>query len=742
MSFLLAAVMMLALLPATAAAAGKSYSDVKTTDWFYDGVAYVSDNNVMDGVSETAFAPSDATTRGMLVTILWRLDGKKVTGAAKFSDVPAGQYYSDAVAWAAANGIVSGYDNGTFGANDFVSREQLAAILYRYANYKGYNTAARADLTKFNDSGIIGGYAYAAFSWANSTGLISGVSNKLLDPQGAATRAQIAVILMRFCKGNAVGKTYTVTFSLNYTGKGVYEKQTVNAGAKAVAPKDPTRSGCTFLGWYTKEIGGSKYDFKRAVNANLKLYAHWGTSAQYVPSSSSSLYTVTFDLQGHGSPIAAQQITKGGKVTKPADPVANNCTFLGWFKNKNAVTGELSGEWDFDNDTVSTPVTLYAKWEEAMTQVGFYVYDDETYAAINGATAKFITVDHRTFTGTTAGYGYAQVSVPRNLEGHWEITESNYIPFVSEAKTYTTEMDLSGYFYLIPKCTLTLYVDGINAGNFVDADKNVIEKIDAAKGQFYKIEGDTLFLADDSIGGNAQQYHFLASDGYRFTDLAPVTDHYTKITSPFTVTANVRKIATATFHVGTLKEISGGAAINGMSYPWTANSTFSASRVFDTDYVTCDDMIADFISHCGEITYEGYEIKAWTRRNGTYEFYPVWEKKAAPKTTIADVLKTVEGFPNFVSGSFDAPANAWVRSGGAKCYTTDSGYLRFDLSSEYKTCYFALTGECTQSSDNFVFEDANATLTFTMYMGKLRSITFTAKTVDYSTLNGIYQPAN
>ena len=155
----------------------------------------------MTGTGSGMFSPNEEITRGMLVTILYRLSGEPaVSESAPFADVETGSYYEKAVAWAAACGIVSGYENGSFGPNDAVTREQLAAILYRYARYQGQDVSASADLSGFADAGAVSGYAQPALAWASGSGLIVGTTDGTLDPQGTATRAQAATILMRFCQ--------------------------------------------------------------------------------------------------------------------------------------------------------------------------------------------------------------------------------------------------------------------------------------------------------------------------------------------------------------------------------------------------------------------------------------------------------------------------------------------------------------------------------------------------------------
>lgn len=176
------------------------FTDVSKSDWFYDGVAYVAQSGLMQGVGGGKFNPSGTTTRGMIVTILYRLENEPTVSQPAFTDVAAGQYYTEAVAWAAANKIVDGYGNNTFGPNDVITREQMATILYRYADYKGYDVSGLADLSSYTDAETIHDWALTAIRWANKKGLITGRTTTTLVPQGTATRAEAAVILARFCQ--------------------------------------------------------------------------------------------------------------------------------------------------------------------------------------------------------------------------------------------------------------------------------------------------------------------------------------------------------------------------------------------------------------------------------------------------------------------------------------------------------------------------------------------------------------
>ena len=179
------------------------FGDVDDGDWFADAVRFVYENGMMNGVSETDFAPHATTSRSMIVTILYRLEGEPVVDyAMDFTDVAGDAYYAEAVRWAASEGIVGGYGGGLFGAEDAVAREQLAVILYRYAVYKGYDVSIGEDtnILSYADFADLSEYAIPAMQWACGAGIVNGTSESTLTPQGEATRAQVAAMLMRFCE--------------------------------------------------------------------------------------------------------------------------------------------------------------------------------------------------------------------------------------------------------------------------------------------------------------------------------------------------------------------------------------------------------------------------------------------------------------------------------------------------------------------------------------------------------------
>lgn len=179
------------------------FTDVVPGAWYEDCVRYVYENGLMEGVADTLFDPDGTTTRAQIVTILYRLEGEPaVTDGSIFTDVAEGTWYTDAVSWAAANEIVDGYGGGLFGPNDPVKREQLAAILHRYAVYKGYDVSIgeNTNILSYTDFEQLSEWAIPAMQWACGTGIINGTSESTITPQGEATRVQVAAMLQRFCE--------------------------------------------------------------------------------------------------------------------------------------------------------------------------------------------------------------------------------------------------------------------------------------------------------------------------------------------------------------------------------------------------------------------------------------------------------------------------------------------------------------------------------------------------------------
>ena len=183
---------------------GLPFTDVDADDWFYDAVAYVYENGMMEGTSDTTFVPDMALSRAMVAQVLYNLEEQpEAAASAGFPDVAADAWYADAVNWAAESGVVTGYDTGAFGPEDAVTREQLAVMLYRYAQYKGYDVTASADLSAYSDAASVSAYAETAMSWAVGEELFQGVGASLLSPSTSASRAEVATILMRFTQTEA-----------------------------------------------------------------------------------------------------------------------------------------------------------------------------------------------------------------------------------------------------------------------------------------------------------------------------------------------------------------------------------------------------------------------------------------------------------------------------------------------------------------------------------------------------------
>ena len=237
LSLALALCLVCSLLPGTALAAGENpFTDVPASHWAHDDITYVYENDLMNGTDGSLFSPESTTTRAQVVTVLYRLAGQPAADWENpFWDVPASAWFHDAVTWAWENDITGGVSSTHFGAGNAVTREQLAAFLYRYAQDQGYDTSARADLSGYSDAGLVSSYATEALSWANATGLITGTTATTLSPQGSATRAQVATILSRFCQdvipGGYVSPAHMIR---NLEGSTLSKKDTLVAMAQVL----------------------------------------------------------------------------------------------------------------------------------------------------------------------------------------------------------------------------------------------------------------------------------------------------------------------------------------------------------------------------------------------------------------------------------------------------------------------------------------------------------------------------
>lgn len=375
LALLLALCLTVTLMPGAALASGTPFQDVKSGQWYSDAVNYVYNNGLMSGTGKTSFGLNTPTNRGMIVQILYSMEDKpEVSSGESFSDVYTRDYYYNAVRWASSQGIVTGTGKGRFTPNAPVSRESLALILYNFARYKEYDTSipSGVDLRAYSDYSRINSWSMNAVAWANGKGLLSGKPGNKIDPQGNATRAEVAAILYSFCEKVADAPDdviYTVTFNHNYTG-GASPVQQVQAGQTVTEPVQPVRPGYTFDGWFTQPTGGTAFSFDTAITGNTTLYAHWtedGGSGTETPPPPTGNVTVRFDYNYEGAPAGQSILVPvGNKVESIAAPTREGFTFTGWYTQPAG--GEL---YSFDT-AVTGDLTLYAQWSGASTvQVAF-----------------------------------------------------------------------------------------------------------------------------------------------------------------------------------------------------------------------------------------------------------------------------------------------------------------------------------------------------------------------------------
>ena len=419
LSMLLCLVMVFGLLPGQAIAVGNlPFNDVKVTSWFYDEVKYVYENGLMTGTSDTTFSPNGTTTRGMVVTILWRLDGEPDSTEMRFADVAAGRYYTDAVMWASSNNIAGGHGDGNFGPNDPITREQLAVILYRYAHHKGYDVSGEADLSAFTDRDTTSDYAVNAMAWANDTGLITGVTDTTLAPLGNATRAQVAAILMRFCEGvvkaidgvddeineepdiadeedDSKGPDkplsrpphrpddsdtyYTITFDANGSDvENLPEVQRVKAGECAVEPDEPTKLIHDFGGWYTDSSCTNQFDFSTPITADITLYAKWNISIYSKPLDENHVKTGTLEFEGkeyEGQYVDNELIIVVDEGVVREDVESLVSPYGGMIVGQIPNTGHYQIEFDNEHYSVSELIKL----SESISNSSLARHLDDTY---------------------------------------------------------------------------------------------------------------------------------------------------------------------------------------------------------------------------------------------------------------------------------------------------------------------------------------------------------------------------
>ncbi len=415
LALLLVLCLMVGMMPAALAAG--SYVDVPTNEWYADEVAYVTEKGLMDGIDNGEFGPDVDVSRAMVVTILHRVEGEPAAAASPFADVPANEWYTKAVAWAAANGIVDGVSDTRFAPTEDITREQLAAILYRYADYKGYDVSARANLGAYADAGKISSWALAPMQWAVAVGLIDGVTETALQPAGTANRAQLAAIIYRFCNNVSAGAgedktdTYTVTFMLNYGTAAEYTSVEVEAGAKVAAPANPTRSGYSFRAWCTDTAGNSRYNFNAPVESDLTLYASWNKQST-----------------GGGSIGHTHRYTVEGDVITPATCITDGEQTWKCSCGNASITkpipapGHSFGEW-----SEVTPATCSTTGEQNRTctvcsEVETDIIDALDHIMVNGDKVEGNSCSGAVYEWTCSrGCGYTE-NRAESAEGHTEGT--------------------------------------------------------------------------------------------------------------------------------------------------------------------------------------------------------------------------------------------------------------------------------------------------------------------------------
>ena len=384
LSLLLTLCLLLSLVPSVALAADvRQFDDVSAGAWYYEDVAFVARNGYFKGVSETKFAPDGTMTRAMLATVLARYAGATVDNSrSTFSDVPVNTWYTGSVTWANENGIVNGYGGGTFGPDNPITRQELAAMICRFIDwYEGAKNAEHytgAPDRTFKDEGAIADWAKAEVAECVDYGLFQGDDHGNFAPAASSTRAQIAAVIHRlnWVKGGPIDqKDYKITL---YSEGKVYDSATVKGGDTYTMPKNPTRSGYSFKGWSLTEDGAVDSTYKAGaeiiVSGDLTLYAVWqstgggggGGGGGNVTPPTPAAYTLTID-PNDGSAAVQRTVNAGDDGTykytlletdKPA--ARENYYFAGWADTQDALTAQYAVGAQVD--VPQTGKTIYAVW--------------------------------------------------------------------------------------------------------------------------------------------------------------------------------------------------------------------------------------------------------------------------------------------------------------------------------------------------------------------------------------------
>lgn len=348
LSLFLCVVLLISLMPMSVFAAKTvgPFEDVKSDAWYADAVQYVYDNGLMNGMSKTTFEPQTTTSRAMIVTILYRLAGEPaVSGKSTFEDVAAGKWYTDAINWAAKEGVVSGYSAKKFGPNDVITREQIATILCRYADQQGVDVSKRDDLKAFSDKGAVSSWAKDAMQWAVAVGLINGRTADTLVPKGNTTRAEAATLLMRFVEKilpkPEESAAPVVTPAATETPKPTESPKPTETPKPTESPK-PTPADSEDDADDTDDSEGP--------------------------------FVVSFDSNG-GSAAEDQTVNAGEYATKPDIDPRDGYQFAGWFLDEDET--DLTNCFVFGTTPITENITLHAIWVDVSSDKDSDGFADE-----------------------------------------------------------------------------------------------------------------------------------------------------------------------------------------------------------------------------------------------------------------------------------------------------------------------------------------------------------------------------
>lgn len=443
------AIMVVTVVPAFAD--GGMFKDTDPNAWYYDYVVDVAEKGLMVGYGNGEFGVNDVLTREQFATVLYRFDGEpEATYNGAFSDVKAGEYYSEAVSWANEHGIIYGYGNGEFGVGNTLTREQMVTIVFRYAGYRGLNITDSEKLDDFADYNKISVFAREAFEWSVAVGIISGTGDSKLDPQGAVTRTQCAAIFSRFDGIKEVLSTYTITYNLagGVMPDGVTNPATYTKDTDTFTLNNPVRTGWTFKGWLGNGLAPETTVTIEKGSTGHRVYtAVWEANK----------YTVKFDGNGATAGEMEDQTFVydiGWALNKNAFE-KEGYNFNGW-NTKADGTGESYKDkaW-VTNLATDGEVTLYAQWTEEEIEVPelteftiTYIYgggEAENPASYNVETPTF-TLNNPVRTGWTfAGWVGSNGLVPQTTVTIEKGTVGDLIFTATwKANTYTVTYKANG----------------------------------------------------------------------------------------------------------------------------------------------------------------------------------------------------------------------------------------------------------------------------------------------------------